>query len=48
MTMRDGYLATIMQHKEEDTVQKSMDKEQRATKLTPTGKALLLVELIVT
>ena len=41
--MRDDELATIIKQKEKDEDHKSMEKEQRAMTLTPTGEALLLV-----
>ena len=47
MIMRDGNLTTIMQQQEEDEAHKSIDKEQRAMKLTPRGKALLLVRRVL-
>ena len=47
MIMRDGELATIMKQQEEDEAQKSMEKEQRSTTSTPTGKALLLVQRVL-
>ena len=43
MIMRDGELATIIQHKEEEEAYKLMEKEQRSMKSTPTGKSLLIV-----
>ena len=42
--MRDGEFATMMQHQEEGEAQKSMEKEQWAMKSTPTWKALILVQ----
>ena len=42
MIMRDGKFATMMQYQEEDEAQKSMEKEQRVMKSTPTGKALII------
>ena len=45
--MRDGEFATMMQHQEEDEAQKLMDKEQRAMSSIPTGKALVLVQIVL-
>ena len=45
--MRDGEFSTMMQQQEEDEAQKLMDKEQRATTSTPTGKDLLPVQSIL-
>ena len=45
--MRYGDFATMMQHQDEDKAQKSMDKEQRSMKSTPTGKALLLIQRVI-
>ena len=47
MIMRDGKFATITQQQEEDKAQKSVDKEQRAVTSTPTGKALLLIQRVI-
>ena len=47
MIIRDGKLATIMQQQEEDEAQKLMDKEQRAMISTPTRRALLLVQRVL-
>ena len=47
MIMRDGKFATVMQQKEEDKAQKSTEKEQRAMTSTPTGKALLLIQCVL-
>ena len=44
MIMRDGEFSTLIQQQVEDKVQKSMEKEQRGMKSTPTGKSLLLVK----
>ena len=45
--MRDGELDTMIQHQEEYEAYKSMDKEQQAMTSTPTGKALLLFQRIL-
>ena len=45
--MRDGEFVTMMQQKEEDEAQKSMEKEQRAMASTPTGKALILFQCVL-
>ena len=47
MIMRDGELATIMQQPDVDEARKLMEKEQRAKTSTPTGKALLLVQRVL-
>ena len=47
MIMRDGEFATLMQQQEEDEAQKSMEKEQQAMSSTPIGKALLLVQRVL-
>ena len=47
MIMRDGEFATMIQHQEEDEEQKLMGKEQRAMSPMPTGKALLLVQCVL-
>ena len=47
MIMGDGEFATMVQHQEEDEAHKSMEKEQRATISTPTGKALLLLQRVL-
>ena len=47
MITREGKLATIMQQQEEGKAQKSTENEQRATTSTPTGKALLIVQRIL-
>ena len=47
MIMRDVELATTMQQKEEDGAQKSMEKEQKVMKSTPTKKDLLLVQRVL-
>ena len=47
MIMRDVELATTMQQKEEDGAQKSMEKEQKVMKSTPTKKYLLLVQRVL-
>ena len=45
--MRDGEFATVMQQKEEDKAQKPMEKEQWAMSSMPTGKALLLIQRVL-
>ena len=47
MIMRDGEFSTMMQQQEEDEAQKSIEKEQRAMTSTPTGKALVLVQHVL-
>ena len=47
MIMRDGEFSTMMQQQEEDKVQKLMEKEQRAMTSTPTGKALILIQSVL-
>ena len=47
MTMRDGEFATMIQHKEEEEAQKSMEKEHHAMSSTLTGKALLLIQRVL-
>ena len=47
MIIRDGNFATMIQQKEEEEVQKSMEKEQRAMPSSPTGKALVLVQRVL-
>ena len=47
MIIRDGELATIMQHQEEDEAHKLTDKQQRATTSTPTGKYLIFVQRVL-
>ena len=47
MIMRDGEFATMMQQQEEDEVHTFMEKEQRAMTSTPTGKALLLIQCVL-
>ena len=47
MITRDGDFATMIQQQEEDEAQKFMEKEQRATTSTLTGKALLLVQRVL-
>ena len=47
MIMRDGDFATMMQQKEEDKAQRLMEKEQRAMTSTLTGKALLLIQRVL-
>ena len=45
--MKDGELATMMQHQEEDVAQKLMEKEYWARISTPTGKASLLIQRVL-
>ena len=45
--MRDGELATIIQQQEEDEARNSMEKEQWDMTSTLTGKALLLVQRVL-
>ena len=47
MIMRDGNFSTIIQQQEEDEAQKLMEKEQRAMTSTSAGKALLLVQSVL-
>ena len=47
MIMRDGEFATMMQQQEEDKAHKLTEKEQRAMTSTSTGKALLLVQHVL-
>ena len=47
MIMRDGKLATMIQQQEEEKAQKLMDKEQWAVTSTLTGKALLLIQNVL-
>ena len=47
MIMSDGYFATMMQQQEEDEDQILMEKEQQAMLSTPTGKALLVIQRII-
>ena len=47
MIMRDGHFATMIQHQEEDQLQKLMEKKQWAVSSTPTGKALVLVQRVL-
>ena len=47
MITRDGNFPAMMQQKEKDEAQKSMDREQRAVTSTLTGKALLLVQRVL-
>ena len=44
MIMRDGELATMIQHQEEEKVQKLIGKEQQGMTSMSIGKALLLVQ----
>ena len=45
--MRDGKFATMMQQQEEDEAQKLMEKEQRAMSSTLTGKALFIIQRVL-
>ena len=45
--MRDCEFFTMLQQHEEDEAQKSTEKEQRAMTSMPTGKALLLVQRVL-
>ena len=45
--MRDGEFVTMMQQQEEDKAQKLMEKEQWAMSSTPTGKALLVIQCVL-
>ena len=47
MIMRDGDFRTMIQQQEEDYVQKSMEKEHRSISSMPKGKALVLVQCIL-
>ena len=47
MIMRAGDFATMIQQQEEEKVQKSMEKEQWAMSSTSTGKALLLIQCVL-
>ena len=47
MIIRDGEIPTMMQQKEEDEALKLMEKEQRAMTSTPTGKALVIVQRVL-
>ena len=47
MIMRDSKLATMIQQQEEDEVQKLIEKEQWAMISTLIGKALLLVQCVL-
>ena len=47
MIMRDGEFANMIQHNEKDEPYILLDKEQRAMTSTPTGKALLLVQHVL-
>ena len=47
MIMRDDEFATMMQHQEEDEAHKLTEKEQRAMSSTPKGKALLLIQHVL-
>ena len=45
--IRNGEFATMMQHQEENEAQKSMKKEHQSMTSTPTGKALVLVQRVL-
>ena len=45
--MRDGEFATMIQQQEEDEAQKLTEKEQWAMTSTLTGKALLIVQCVL-
>ena len=47
MIMRDAEFATMIQQQEEDEAQKEMNKEQWSMTSTPTGKALLLIQCVI-
>ena len=47
MIIRYGEFATMMQQQEEDEVHTFMEKEQRAMTSTPTGKALVLIQSVL-
>ena len=47
MMIRDGEIPTMLQQKEEDVALKLMEKEQRAMTSTPTGKALVIVQHVI-
>ena len=47
MSVRDGKFATMMQQQEEEEAQKSMEKQQWAMSSTPTLKALLLIQRVL-
>ena len=47
MIMRDGNFTTMMQHQEEYEYWQSTEKEQQAMASTPTGKALILVQCVL-
>ena len=47
MIMRDGEFPTMMQQQEEDEAQKLMEKEQRYMSSTPTGKAFLIIQRVL-
>ena len=47
MIRRNGAFYTMMQQKEEEEVQKYMEKEQQAMTSTPAGKYLLLVQSVL-
>ena len=47
MIMRDGKFATMMQQQKEAKAQKLMEKEQRDMSSKPTGKALFLVQIVL-
>ena len=45
--MKDGKFGTMMRQQEEDEAQKSTEKEQQAMTSPPTGKALLLIQRVI-
>ena len=47
MIMRNGNFSTMIQQKEEEKVQISMEKEQQANPSTPTGEFLVLVQRVL-
>ena len=47
MITRDGKLSAMVQQQEEDETQKSTEKEHRSMSSSTTGKALLLVQRVL-
>ena len=47
MIMRDGNISIMMQHKEEDKVQKSTEKKYQTMTSTLTGEALIIVQSVI-
>ena len=47
LIMKDGELATMMKHQEEDETQKLMEKEQQAMTSTQIRRALLIVQHVL-